>query len=546
VLDPVRPAVSRTTASSSEMRRLVASVGISALGTWSYNVGIAVFAYQETGSTAWVAIATAGRYVPALVITSVGSRWADQLPRRRVAVNADLFCAAVMAALTVVALAHGPLVLAIALAALSSGVARIQSAAALASAADVVPESRLARSASALSSTESVATAVGPAIASVVLAVASPAALFALNGATFLVSAVLVAGISTMPRSAPRASVASAAVASEVEAIRRLVWPLLAARAVVAVVYGIDVVVLAVVATDQLKQGTSGYGWLLAAAGAGGLVAATWVGSRGDSGREAVRVVVGGGLYCLPLVLLAASPALPGSMAVQLVRGAGCVLVTATVVAALQRTVPSGASGRVFGLSHGVVMVGTSVGALAAPVAIGALGLTSTLVLCGVLPFAALLLVVPALRRFERTGAAAMAALEPRVAILRELTLFQDASRSTLYAVADSISELSAAEGDEIIEEGDPSDALYILVSGSVEALAGLRGSRVSLRSMRAPDYFGEIGLVNNVARTATVRATEPCALWRIPAESFLMAAGQAGLSGALTDGVRLRLAAAP
>ena len=44
------------------LRRITASVGVSSLGTWSYNVGIAVYAYQETRSTTWVAVATVGRY----------------------------------------------------------------------------------------------------------------------------------------------------------------------------------------------------------------------------------------------------------------------------------------------------------------------------------------------------------------------------------------------------------------------------------------------------------------------------------------------------
>ncbi len=545
MLDAGRTVPVRTTASTSDVRRLVTSVGVSALGTWSYNVGIAVYAYQETGSTAWVAVATAGRYVPALVITSLGSRWADRLPRRVVAVSADLFCALVMVALTVVAVRHGPIVLAIALAALSSGVARIQSAAALASAADLVPESRLARTATALSTTEAVATAVGPALASLVLAFAPPAALFALNGVTFCLSGLLIASIRSMSRAArwpSRADRGADRSSVDYDAVRRLVWPLLAVRTIAAVVYGMDVVLLAVVATHQLRQGTGGYGWLLAAAGAGGLLAAGWLGSRGDAGRSALRSALGVALYSVPLIVFVLSPALPGSLAVEVVRGIGAVLVTATVVVGLQSTVPSGAAGRIFGLSHALVMAGTSVGALMTPVVLGAVGLDITLVLATLLPFATTLALLPSLRRFERTGAAAMAELEPRVAVLRNLTLFQDASRSTLYSVADSVEETTCAAGHEIVVQGEPSDALYVLVSGRVEVVLDSAQGRTTLRVMEAASYFGEIGLVRRVNRTATVIAAEPCTLWRIPASAFLDAASQAGLSGALTDGVRVRL----
>ena len=58
---------------------------------------------------------------------------------------------------------------------------------------------------------------------------------------------------------------------------------------------------------------------------------------------------------------------------------------------------------------------------------------------------------------------------------------------------------------------------------------------------MEAPSYFGEIGLLHGVPRTATVITTEDSTLWSIKGESFLWAAGQAGLSGALTDNVTVR-----
>ena len=525
----------------------MSSVGISTVGTWSYNVGIAVYAYQETGSTAWVALATAGRYVPALIITSVGSRLADRLPRGTVAVSADLICAIVMVALTAVAFLHGPILLAIALAALSSGVARVQSAAALASAADLVPESRLARTAAAISTTEAVATAVGPAVASLVLAVAPPATLFALNGATFAASAALVASVTSRPRAAVRGRVAVATPSQpgvDLASVRRLVWPLLAVRTIASVVYGMDVVLLAVIATNQLRQGTSGYGWLLAATGAGGLFAAGWLSSRGDAGRSTLRSVLGMALYSLPLLAFMASPALPGSLGVQVLRGAGSVLVSATVVVGLQSTVPSASSGRIFGLAHVLVMVGTSVGALVTPLVLGAWGLDTTLLLAALLPLVATLGLVPALRRFDRTGAIAMAELEPRVSVLRRMTLFDDASRSTLYAVADSLREVRCDNGDVVVAQGERSDALYILVTGSAEVFVDSPDGPTPVRVMAAPTYFGEIGLIRAVPRTATVVAREPCTLWRIPAQTFLDAAGQAGLSGALTDGVHTRLEA--
>lgn len=526
--------------SSRDLRLLTSSVVVSSLGTWSYNVGIAVYAYDRTHSTAWVAVATVGRYVPALAITWALSGLADRLPRRRLAVATDLACAATMVALTVVAALNGPLLLAIALAAVSSAVARIHAAAALAVGADVVVESQLVRSASLISTSEAVATAIGPALASLVLAVTTPAVLFLLNGATFLASAVLLLGVRAVPRrprpSAPRTDEAAPSVV-------RLMWPLLAARTLAAVVYGGDVVLLAVVATQQLRQGTSGYGWLLAAAGTGGLLCALALQRRKALSGTARSATLGMAVYCLPLVAFLAAPDLAGGLAIQLVRGAGCVLVTTTVVAALQRAVPSDVSGRVFGQANSLVLAGTCVGALAAPLLLHAVGLDTTLVVFAVAPLAAQLATVPATRRLDVRAAALAQELDPRVTTLRSLELFHDAARWTLYEVADAAVEVQAGDGVVLVAEGDPSDSLFLLLDGEVIVTASRDGGDVVLRRMTAPCYFGEIGLLHGVARTATVTAAGHCRLWRIPAEAFLGAAAQAGVSGALTDSVRVRFA---
>src|SRR5262249_28312551 len=158
------------------------------------------------------------------------------------------------------------------LAALSSSVARIQSSAALALAADLVVESELTRTALLISTSEAVATAVGPAIASLVLAVSTPSVLFALHGVTFVASAALLAGVRQWRGNVARTAPAAAADAASEEVYRttaRTTWPLLGTRTIAAMLYGADVVLLAVIATQQLRQGTPAYGWLLAAAGVG-------------------------------------------------------------------------------------------------------------------------------------------------------------------------------------------------------------------------------------------------------------------------------------
>ncbi len=529
-----------------DLRRIGTSIVVSALGTWSYNVAIAVYAYDQTHSTAWVAAATVGRYIPALAITWFGSRWVARFSRRRVAVAADAGCAVTMLVLTVLAALHGPLVLAIALAALSSGLSRIQSSTALSVAADVVVESQLVRSMALIGSAEAVAVAAGPAIASLVLTFYPPPVLFLLNGITFAVSAILLAGTTALPRTKAVAQAGRPALTAADRALLRSLWPLLTVRATGAFLYGMDVVLLAVIATQQLRNQTTGYGWLLTAAGAGGLLGAVLLRRRHEVAGSTISTTVGMVLYALPLLVFLASPALGIALAAQTVRGIGCVLVTTTVIASLQRAVPSGLSQQVFGQTHTLVLAGTAVGALVAPMSLHVLGLDGTLLLAGLLPLVVQAALFRRLLRFDRGAAELTAAVDPRVSLLRQLTLFHAASRWTLSEIAERAEEQAVAAGASVVSEGEPSDALYVLVSGSVDVTARTAQGVLKLRQLDAPAYFGEIGLIHHVPRTATVTAVDGCVVWRVPADAFLSAVAQAGPSGALSESVRVRLSVTP
>ena len=366
---------------------------------------------------------------------------------------------------------------------------------------------------------------------------------------TFIASATLLTSASsrrtaTVDRARPRSTdrdVGRNDAGSTYRATVRLVAPLLVSRTVAALVYGIDVVLLAVLATTQLNQGTSGYGWLLAGAGAGGLGAAWYLRRSRSTRRTTVLATAGIVLYAVPLLAFLMAPALAGSLATQAFRGFGCVLVTATVIAALQRGVPAQVAPRVFGLTHILVLVGTSVGALLAPVLISLLGLDGTLVVAAVVPVVLQAFAVPGLVRFEQIGESGLAALDPQVDVLRRLTIFHDASRSTLYDVAQRITELDLSPGRQVVTEGEAAEHLFVLVSGSVRVTTSDANGTTPLRTMVGPSYFGEIGLIHGIPRTATVTTAEPCQLWQIPADAFLAAVSQAGLSGALTESVRVR-----
>jgi MFS family permease len=527
-----------------EARWVIASIAVSAFGTWSYNVGLAVYAFERTHSAGWVAAATIGRYVPALILSAAGARFVDRLPRKALAVSADATCAVVMLVLAALAVAVAPLWLIILVAAVSSTMARVQAAAVMALAADVVTESKLSHASVLAGGAEAVATAAGSAAASILLIWFTAPTVFVLNAVTFAASAALLGRVraARVPR-----RVAATAKPAVARPRRRLAfWPLQAVRALTAFVYGADVVLLTVVASRQLHSGTSGYGWLLAAAGLGGLLAIE-ASRRGDlASHTATAAVAGLLLYVAPVAFFALDPAPAVDIVVQVVRGIGSVLVTSTVMIALQRSVPSAIAGRVFGATHSLVLSGTCLGALAAPVLLSAVGFEAAVLVGTAVPILALLALVPFLYRFERGEADLLSELDPHLATLRGLELLRDASRSTLYEIADNIEHVKVGHGDAIVTEGEPADALYVLLDGAVDVTGQRPTGPVFYRTMQAPAYFGEIGLLNRVPRTATVRATGVCELWRIPAPVFLSAVSTAGVSGALTDTMRFRFDTAP
>ena len=92
-----------------------------------------------------------------------------------------------------------------------------------------------------------------------------------------------------------------------------------------------------------------------------------------------------------------------------------------------------------------------------------------------------------------------------------------------------------------VIRQGDPADAFYVCTDGTLEVTShGERGRRDRvLRQLEAGSYFGEIGLIERIPRTATVRALTDVTLLRIDGEAFLGALIEApsGIAS-LADGV--------
>jgi CRP-like cAMP-binding protein len=155
-------------------------------------------------------------------------------------------------------------------------------------------------------------------------------------------------------------------------------------------------------------------------------------------------------------------------------------------------------------------------GSLLAPALLAVVGLDASF-----LAAAAVLLGAAAIAAIAlRTGNRPSELVESRVQVLAGLSLFAGAPRFALEGLAAECREERPAPGAVLIREGDPPDDLFVVVEGSVSVTAG--PANRPLATLGPGDFFGEIGLIKGVPRTASVTVASPAVVLRIDGELFL------------------------
>jgi MFS family permease len=530
-----------------DLRLLFLSFGISAVGSWSYNVALLAFVYERTGSLGWVGAATLARFVPLLIVTPYAGVIAERLERVGLLWRSELLAGVMQVGLVLVAVTDGPVTLAIALGALTSIVSSVYEPAAAALTTQYTGEDDLVAANALRNTIDNLVVIVGPALGALVLALGSPAAVFAINAVSFAVSAAVIARL--RERSTP-SDVTDGGTAGPIRQIvdgfraigeAPAAVPLLALCGVASFLYGTDTVVLVAAADERLGLGPDGFGLLLGGLGVGGVAMAPFVERASAAPRLSTVLIAGMAAFCLPTLVLAVSTSAELAVAAQVVRGAGTLVVDVLAITAIQRAVATNMVARVFGIFQALMLTAIALGTVVAPALCSALSLEEALVVLSIAPLALSFLALPALLRIDRRTAGRQATLAPRIAFLEKLGILQGASQAVLERLARAATEQHVAAGTAVVREGDPADAFYVVLDGALDVT--VRGEDTPVRTQVRGTWFGEIGLLGGFARTATVTAATDAWLLRVDGDGFLDALTTTPPAGVLLEGARSRLA---
>ncbi len=500
-------------------RTELAYLGSSAaeLGTW---VAMLVYAYGVGGATATGVVAMI-QLIPAMLSAPVAAQLGDRYPRDRVLVWGYVAQTASAAVVAIVLAAGAPrtvVYLAAAIVATTFTMTRPALGALLPT---------LARTGDELTSAnvvggwiESASVLGGPAVTGVLLAIAGPAQAFAVMATISAASVALAVGVRAhdeRPARGPRPNLIAESAAG-FRAIAREPTPraLVALGGTVSILEGALDVLLVVLALAILHTGPGGPAFLTAAYGAGGLlgVGATvmLIGRR----RLAPSLLVGVLAFGLGF---AATGIVPGPIAVPLLlaaAGSGRMLAEVAGRTLLQRVTADDVLSRVFGVREGLRMGALAIGSIGAAALVAWLGSRGALVVAGAAVLVVALPMVRVIARADRRTAAPVRQIE----LLRSIEMFAPLTAPTLERLAADLVPVDASAGAVVIRQGDVGDRFYVLEDGEVDVGVDGRG----VRRMGPGSHFGEIALLRDVRRTATVTAASDVRLLALEREPFLVA----------------------
>ena len=510
----------RTALGSAPLRHLLLGFAASSVGMWAFTILFALYAYAEGGATA-VGVAALVRMLPCAFAAPPLAVLADRHSRRAVLLASAAFQTLALALIAATIALDAPFALVLVL----GGLFTVASAPYRPAQGALIPQlaaspAEIAAANVALSGVDYVGFLAGSLLTGLLAATVGLDLAIAICVLPYLMCIGALLLLPRDERPEPLDGAEPARALAELSAGVRTIWAHAEMRLVNAVfaldmlIQGMVDVLLVLAAIELLGLGESGVGWLNSAWGiggvAGGLVALALLGR----GRLASGVWLGCVVSGLSLALVGIWHEPAAAIVFLIALGVGFALLESALLTLTQRAAPDDVLARVFGVQAMLFILGSALGGVLAAVVVAAVGLSAALVATGlVLPLTALLL-RSSLARLE----AGAAVPERPFALLRGLSMFAPLPVATIETLATRARAEEHPEETEIISQGEDGDRFYMIDTGSLEVVADGR----LLARREAGECVGEIALLRNQPRMATVRSVTPVRLVVLDRDDFL------------------------
>jgi MFS family permease len=543
------------------LTRLLAGEFISGIGDWLYIVAIFVVIYRQSGDAALVGAFGGIRLLPYVFLSVPAGIIADRFDRRMVLLVSDLFRGALMVVMAVLVQSNGSTLLIAALAILAAcGSTFFYPAMGAYVPALARDESQIGPANSAVATIQNISFILGPAVGGLVLALGSVTLAFVINALSFLVIAAVLwtlppsfAKREAAPEAEPEAeataepgtaaaaqagttSGAATAIPGAAPSAPRAFMgvPLMPASGLLVVqliggfLGGGYQVITVILAIDVLGAGEQGNGYLNAAIGIGGLLGGFLAGALVLRRHLGLPLAIGAVIMGIGTIALGASTSLPLALATIAIGSAGALIIDIVSTTIFQQLVPDALRGRAFGI---LMMLGTltgAVGAFVLPTLLAQVGVFPSLAVAGT---AGIVITIIGTLMIGNAAERPLSPYETTIERIITLPLFTGVPRARLQSAMRKVAERPVAAGEAVVRQGEPADTFYIITKGEFAvSRAETPGSEPTLLRTLGPDeVFGELGLLNQAPRSATVAAETDGVVLAMKAEDFLALVGAEG-----------------
>lgn len=495
---------------------------VSAFGDRIYVIVVLVMAFNLTQSATVVALLNLMRLLPNAVVLPVGGWAADRVPPKVLMIGADAGRCLCMLGL-LAANSRGTLWIAFPLVFLTSCLLSLFRPALNAALPGLAGnDEQLIRANSVMSQVDALAWVIAPGMAGLLVLIGDLRIAFLLNAGTYLISIVALLLIKMPPRPAdtrPKDEVGWLAnVLAGFHFVFRENEGVLGAVTIpyagFQIYEGASWALLVVLTVDVWHFGNQGVGFIGAFHGLGGFIGGFAAGTVTRKIRPGVAFAVAVGARSVLVILFGLSP--PGVLPYGLLCLIGIADVLALVlgVTIIQTAAPRDLLARSFSAFESTSLFSKVVGTLIAGPLIALIGSRAGTVFLSIVALALLLPCIPRLRRLQTV--VELRQFLHRVPMLTELT------RTMLDDLALHLRLEHVPDTTTIVRQNEVGDKLYFIKSGEALVLASNdHGLEVQVAELHAMDYFGEIALLHDTPRTATVRARGPVEVFSLARADF-------------------------